>query len=322
MEAKILGFLKENKEAFISGEEISRKLKVSRTAVWKHIKILKELGYEIIAQPHLGYRLNGIPDRLYPDEIISNLKTKVLGRKIFSYASTTSTNDIAYSLAEEKVSEGAMVISEKQTRGRGRLGRQWVSPEGKGIYLSLILRPKLSPAEAGKITLMSSVCVANILRREFAIDAFIKWPNDVYIANEKVAGILTELAAEQDAVKFIILGIGINLNASPGELPKGATSLSLKFGEKVDRISFLQDLLLELEHYYQKINLSKFEQIIQQWRNHSMTLGKRVKVKWRGVLVQGQAMDIDNSGALIIRDDFGFSHHILSGDIELVKKYN
>lgn len=320
METKVLKFLKDNKDTFISGEEISRKLKVSRTAVWKHIKNLKDSGYEIIAQPHLGYRLAGIPDRLYPEEITDNLKTKVLGRKIFSYASTTSTNDVAYSLAEEAMPEGSMIISEKQTRGRGRLGREWISPEGKGLYLSLVLRPRLTPAEAGKITLMSSVCIASLIRKQFGIDAVIKWPNDVYIGSEKVAGILTELAAEQDAVKFVILGIGINLNASVQELPKGATALKLKTKSQINRIAFLQHLLMELENYYEKINLFEFESIIQEWRNLSMTLGKRIKVKWRGTTIEGQAMDIDNFGALILRDDFGFSHHILSGDIEIIEK--
>ncbi|MFH1093278.1 MAG: biotin--[acetyl-CoA-carboxylase] ligase [Candidatus Omnitrophota bacterium] len=319
MEREIIEFLKDNKETYISGEEISRKLNVSRTAVWKHIQNLKENGYEIIAQPHYGYRLLGIPDRLLPDEIGYRLKTKIFGKRIFSYVSTTSTNDVAYMLAKQSMQEGALILSEKQTKGRGRMGRQWSSPSGGGLYFSLILRPKITPSEAGKITLMASICIAKILRDSFGLEAVIKWPNDVYVGRDKICGILTEMNAEQDGINFIILGIGINLNTDINKLPKGAASLKSKTKQQINRIHFLQKLLCELERYYFKIKNSEFEDIITQWRDLSITLGRRIKVKWRSNLIEGQAMDIDSSGALIVRDDFGFSHHILSGDVTLIK---
>ncbi|MCG2712980.1 MAG: biotin--[acetyl-CoA-carboxylase] ligase [Candidatus Omnitrophica bacterium] len=319
MERRIIEFLKENKETFISGEEISRKLKVTRTAVWKHIQNLKENGYEIVAQPHYGYRLAGIPDKLLPDEISYRLNTKIFGKRIFSYVSTTSTNDVAYMLAEQSMPEGALILSEKQTKGRGRMGRQWASPPGGGLYFSVILRPKITPTEAGKITLMASISIAKVIRDSFGLEAVIKWPNDVYIGREKICGILTEMNAEQDGINFIILGIGINLNTAPGSLPKGAASLMCKTKKQVNRIEFLQKLLCELELHYLKIKNLKFEEIITQWRDLSMTLGRRVKVKWRSNLIEGQAMDIDSFGALIVRDDFGFFHHILSGDVSVMK---
>ncbi len=319
MERKIVEFLKENKKTFISGEEISHKLNVSRTAVWKHIQNLKENGYEIVAQPHYGYRLIGIPDRLLPDEISYRLKTRFFGKRIFSYASTTSTNDVAYMLAEQSMQEGALILSEKQTKGRGRMGRSWASPAKGGLYFSLILRPRITPTEAGRITLMASICVAKVIRDSYAIDAVIKWPNDVYVGREKICGILTEMNAEQDGINFIILGIGINLNTDPGKLPKGSTSLKYKIKKHINRIQFLQKLLCELELHYLKIKNLKFEEIISEWRDLSITLGKRIKVKWRSNLIEGQAMDIDSSGALIVRDDFGFFHHILSGDVSLIK---
>ena len=320
MERKIIEVLKENRDTFTSGEEISRKLKVSRTAVWKHIQNLRENGYEITAQPHYGYRLEAIPDKLLPDEISYQLKTKLFGKRIFSYVSTTSTNDIAYMLAEQSMAEGALVLSEKQTKGRGRMGRHWSSPSKGGLYFSLILRPRITPTEAGKITLMASICVAKILRNRFSLDAVIKWPNDVYVGKEKICGILTEMNAEQDGINFIILGIGINLNTDISKLPPGAVSLYSKTKKRVDRIKFLKLLLCELETYYLKIKNLKFEEGIAEWRNLSMTLGKRIKIKWRSRLIEGQAMDIDHSGALIVRDDFGFSHHVLSGDVMLEKK--
>ncbi|MBU4304235.1 MAG: biotin--[acetyl-CoA-carboxylase] ligase [Candidatus Omnitrophica bacterium] len=319
METEILRFLKENCDTFVSGEEISHRLHVSRTAVWKHIQNLKENGYEILAQPHLGYRLLKSPDRMLPDEIGYGLKTDLIGKKIISYASTTSTNDIGCSLAEQCAAEGTVIISEEQTRGKGRQGRSWVSPKGAGIYFSVILRPGLSPAEAGKITLMASVAVSRAIRNSLGLNACIKWPNDVYIGSEKVCGILTEMNAEQDAVNFIVLGIGINVNTSRQALPQGATSLKLQLHKSVDRIQLLQELLREIERQYELITRKNFPQLMDAWRNYSLTLGHRIKIKWRNAEIEGQAMDIDENGALMVRDDFGFMHHILSGDVRVVR---
>ncbi len=319
METKIIKLLKENKKSFISGEEISRKLNVSRTAIWKHISHLRHCGYEISASPHTGYSLDKVPDKLLPDEISYGLKTKILGKKIYAYNSADSTNSIAYNLAEQAVAEGTLIVAEKQTKGKGRMGRHWVSPQGSGIYMSLILKPKISPAEAGKITLISSVAVARTIRKITKLKALIKWPNDVYIDNAKVCGILTEMSAEMDMINFIIMGIGININTPKSSLPDIATSLFLKTKQKVDRISFLQEMLLELEAQYNKLVKGSFSDIINDWRDLSLTLGKRIKVEWRKQLIQGQAMDIDDVGALIVRDDFGFSHHILSGEVSVIR---
>lgn len=319
METKIIKLLKENKNAFISGEEISRKLNVSRTAIWKHITHLRQCGYHISATPHTGYCLDKVPDKLLPDEISYGLETKILGKKIFAYNLADSTNTIAYNLAEQSEIEGALIVAEKQTKGKGRMGRHWVSPQGSGIYMSLILKPKISPAEAGKITLMSSVAVAKTIRKITGLQAVIKWPNDVYIDQGKVCGILTEMSAELDRINFIIMGIGININTIKTDLPDTATSLFIKTGEKINRIVFLQKMLAELEAYYHKLVKGEFSEIIDSWRDLSMTLGKRIKVEWRGQIIQGQAMDVDDSGALILRDDFGFTHHILSGDISIIR---
>lgn len=319
MEKRIIEILKENKESFVSGEDLSVDLKVSRTAVWKHIQNLKELGYEIVAQPHLGYQLLSVPDKLLPDEIDYKLKTKFLGRKVFSYVSTESTNDIAYTLAEQSAPEGTMIISEKQTSGRGRLGRNWASPAKSGLYFSLVLRPNISPNEAGRVTLMASIAIAKTLREKYHLDALIKWPNDVYVGKEKICGILTEMNAEIDRINFIILGIGINVNTDPSKLPKNSTSIKSKAKKAINRVELLKELLLELEKDYIKVKNLKFKEIIEAWRNLSMTLGNRVKIKLRKQNIEGQAMDIDDSGALIVRDDFGFLHHILSGDVTLYK---
>lgn len=319
METKILNFLKENKNTYISGEDICRRLKVSRTAVWKHIQHLKEIGYEIMAQPHLGYQIISIPDKMLPDEISDGLQTKFFGKKIISYNSTASTNDIAYNLAEQKAQEGTLVIAEEQLKGKGRLGRNWVSPQGKGIYATLILRPQLAPNEAGKITLMAAVGIAKAIRSYTGLDSLIKWPNDILVDNEKVCGILTEMSAEQDLVNFVILGMGVNINTEKHELPKGATSLKLKSKKEVNRLGFLKMMLQELEQEYLKIKNKNFAEIINQWRNLSLTLGKRICIKYKDDFLEGQALDIDEQGALIVRDDLGFLHNFLSGDVTLVR---
>jgi BirA family transcriptional regulator, biotin operon repressor / biotin---[acetyl-CoA-carboxylase] ligase len=319
IEANIIKLLKENRNSFVSGEEISHKLNVSRTAIWKHITHLRQCGYEISATPHTGYCLEKVPDKLLPDEISYGLETKIFGRKIYAYNSADSTNTIAYNLAEQAEPEGALIVAEKQTKGKGRMGRHWVSPQGSGIYMSLILKPKISPTEAGKITLISSVAVAKTIRKITGLKALIKWPNDVYINDSKVCGILTEMSAELDLINFIIMGIGININTPKSSLPDMATSLFLETKEKVNRITFLQSLLGEIEIYYNKLVKGGFSDIINDWRDLSLTLGKRINVEWRKQIIQGQAMDIDDSGALIVRDDFGFSHHILSGDVSVIR---
>ncbi|MCP4649983.1 MAG: biotin--[acetyl-CoA-carboxylase] ligase [PVC group bacterium] len=318
METKVLNFLKDNRDFFVSGEDICRKLKVSRTAVWKHIQNLKRHGYEIVAQPHLGYRLEKIPDSLLPDEIVYKLKTKKFGQKVVSYASIGSTNDAAYTLAEQNAMEGTLVVAEQQTKGKGRMGRSWKSPHGEGIYASLILRPVITPEEAGKITLMAAVSIAKTIRQLSGLPAVIKWPNDIMIENEKICGILTEMSAELDMINFVVLGVGININTDSHKLPPGATSVCQKLGREINRVEFLRVLLLEMERHYEKIKKKKFTLIIDEWRNLSTTLGNRIKVKWRGRIIEGQAMDVDENGALIMRDDLGFLHHVLSGDVHTV----
>ncbi|MFH1459192.1 MAG: biotin--[acetyl-CoA-carboxylase] ligase [Candidatus Omnitrophota bacterium] len=317
MEEKILKYLKQNMHNFVSGQELSERLNVSRTAIWKHIKNLKNLDYQIIAQPHSGYQLLKIPDKMLPEEISDNLKTKKIAKKIIAYKSTDSTNNIAYRLAEDGALHGTIVVSEAQSKGKGRLGRSWVSPAGVGIYLSIILRPNISPLEAGKLTLMSSVSLVRALKQVLDINAQIKWPNDIYVDNEKVCGILTEMSAEVDQVNFIILGIGLNVNTKASDLPKGGTSLQLKLKDKkhIDRVSLLKSILEAIEADYLKVLKYGFNFVVEQWKKSSRTLGHDVKIKTGKKVIYGKALDLDNNGALVICDDTGSLQHILSGDV-------
>lgn len=319
MDGKILNIFRSSNGEFISGEEISEKLKVSRAAVWKHIEQLRKEGYEITGEPHVGYRLIGTPDKLIPEEVSHKLGTKIIGKKIYSYEMTDSTMDVAHRLAQSGSPEGTVVFSEGQSKGRGRTGRQWFSPKGKGIYLSLILRPDLSPAEAPKITLVSAVAVALSMRKVTHLGALIKWPNDILVNDRKACGILTEMSAEVNTVKYIVLGIGINVNTAKGDLPKEATSLKHETGEEISRIVLAQDILRELERQYHIFKERGFKKIIEEWKGLSHTLGEEVKIACQGKKIEGVAVDLDSSGALVVRLDSGFTEHVTAGDVVMVR---
>lgn len=314
VEDKILALIKERGYEYVSGEELSKSLGISRAGIWKHIEKLRKDGYDICASPHLGYKLISSPDILTSAEIGWKLKTKILGKTIYSYRCTDSTNTIAYQLAEKGQKEGTVIIAEEQKCGRGRLGRRWCSPPG-GIYMSLILRPSIEPQDAQKLTLCAACAVADAIRKRCRLLAEIKWPNDILINKKKVCGILTEMKAEQDRIEFIILGIGINVNTSLKSLPRGATSISAELKQQTSKVALTQNVLLTLEYYYELMH-THFDKVIWEGRRLSSTLGNRVRVKTHNSILEGLAQDIDEHGALILRLDNGFRLHILTGEIE------
>lgn len=314
MEESILRIFGRHKDSYISGEDISEELGVSRASIWKHIEVLRELGYDIEASPHLGYRLISRPDKLIPEELKDNLKTKVLGKKILAYKSLDSTNETAYQLAEKGEKEGAVVIAESQKRGKGRQGRHWTSPKG-GIYLSCILRPEIEPKEVAKITLVTAVAVCASIREIANVPAMIKWPNDIIIKKKKACGILTEMKAEQDEVEFVIVGIGVNVDMPTNLLPKGATSLAKEADERVSKVALTKKILENLEHYIAIFRKEGFNKIRNEWRNFSTTLGQQVRIHCHNERIEGQALDVDKDGALVVRLDSGLQRRILSGDV-------
>jgi len=318
MEEEILRILKESKGEYVSGEEFSKRLNVTRASIWKYMEELRHIGYEIEAQPHLGYRLIGIPDKLLAHEIMWDLKTKIIGRKVYSYENIDSTNDTAYELAEEGAKEGTVIVAEQQRKGKGRIGRKWTSPKG-GIYISLILRPKLMPTEVSKLTLIAAVSVAQAIRGTTGLRCLIKWPNDILIGRNKLCGILTELKAEQDATSFIVLGIGVNVNTKASLLPKNATSICRELGREISKIDLTRLILEELENHYFVFRQGSFKAVIDEWKNLSAIFGRRVKVTAKTQTVEGQAIDIDEEGALIVRLDNGLHERILAGDVILVR---
>ncbi len=316
---KIINFFKKHKHDYVSGEDLSSSLGISRTAVWKHIEKLREEGYDIAASPHLGYKLISAPDRLTEIELKWQLDTDIIGKKIHSYKEIDSTNDTASKLASQGEKEGSIVIAEYQTKGRGRLGRKWISPRGKGAYFSVILRPDILPKEVSIITLISSLSVAKAIREALNLPAFIKWPNDVLINRHKVCGILTELNGELDKVNFVIIGIGININTKKELLPEGATSLSIEKRKDISRLEFTRALFKSLDKYYKIFNEGKIAEVIKEYKELSAVLNTQIQVNSHNQVISGHAVDIDKEGALVLRMDSGFHERVLTGDVVMLR---
>ncbi len=320
MEEEILQLLREHSSDFLSGEEISRQLKVTRTAVWKRVHRLRALGYEIEASTRSGYRLVRSPDLLTPSEIRSRLATKWMGKKIHYFHSIDSTNSKAYQLAAQGAEEGEVVVAESQQEGRGRLERRWFSPAFLNLYLSVILRPQIPPHQASLITLMAAVAAANAIERYSGLLPRIKWPNDILLRDRKVAGLLNEIHSETDRIHFVILGIGVNLNMDekmfPKEIRGAATSLKKEMGQTVSRKTFLQFLLAEVEKWYATFLKEGGAPVLKAWRDRAKIKGMKIKVNSFGETLRGVAFDIDSDGALILETKDGKRKRIVAGDVE------
>lgn len=302
MKGRILIALREC-GGYLSGEMLSQRLGVSRVSVWKHIRSLRKDGYVIQASPR-GYRLISSPDLLLPYEFPH------LEQRIHYFPEIGSTMDAARGLARKGAPEGTIVIGEAQTCGRGRLSREWLSPQG-GIYFTLILRPRISPAYAPRINLMAAVAVAATVRKLFALEVDLKWPNDVLISGKKVCGILGEMDAEMDAVNFVNIGIGMNANNSTTSFGKTAISLKEVLGRGISRKEFLSGLIGEIER---RRRLLMKADLLREWKELSATLSKEVTVMSLGEELTGRAVDIDSTGALILKTRDGSLRTILSGD--------
>ena len=320
MDEEILQLLREHPATFLSGEEMSRLLKVSRTAIWKRIRHLRSLGYQIEASTRSGYRLIHSPDLLTPSEVKPLLKTEWMGKVIHYFKSLDSTNSQAYELASQGAEEGEVVIAESQLKGRGRLGRSWFSPPYLTLNLSVILRPLIPPHQAPLITLMAAVATAEAIEKCSGLQPLIKWPNDILLKGRKVAGLLNEIRSETDRIHFVILGIGVNLNIDEKMFPKEvrsiATSLKRERGEAVLRKEFLQHLLKELERWYKILLKEGGDAVLMAWRKRAEIKGRQVKVTSFGETLTGIAVDVDSSGSLILKTENEERKRVVAGDVE------
>jgi len=316
---EILRLLK-GADGYISGERIARELGVSRAAVWKHIAILRKEGFSIHSQPKLGYSLTFSPDKLMPSEVRDGLDTSVIGNEVLYFPETESTNLIAKKLATNGAREGTIVIAEAQTRGRGRLDRNWLAPPKKNILMSVIFRPQILPSRVFSLTEITSLAIVKAIKETATLPALIKWPNDIYIGTKKAGGILTEFSAEQDRVNFVIVGVGLNVNFDPSlypEIKDTATSLSVALGKKVHRIKLLQSILKQIEMGYNCLKRGNGFQIHNEWKTYSLITGKPVRIISSGTVEEGIAEAVDGDGCLTLRCENGKRKRILSGDVSL-----
>jgi BirA family biotin operon repressor/biotin-[acetyl-CoA-carboxylase] ligase len=308
---------------FVSGEQVSRELGVSRTAVWKHISILRSSGYLIEAVPSRGYRLLASPDLLEAGPITSRLETTRIGKRLVCLKQTVSTNADAFRLAEEGAAEGTVVIADAQAGGKGRRGRVWSSPEGVNLYCSVLLRPHIMPHEAPQLTFLSAVAVARAIDATTSLKPQIKWPNDVLIAGKKVAGLLNEMSAETDAINFVILGIGVNLNMTDDQFPQDlrhpGTSLLLESGARLVRSTFAGIMLNELDKLYADFLSFGFGPVRSEWQERCVAKGRHVTVSDAGKdIISGTFAGIDEDGALLVKTGEGRVERILSGDVRVI----
>lgn len=317
----LLTILKKNKGKYLSGQEISRSLSISRTAVWKKIKNLENMGYIIDAVKNKGYMLVKEPDILFYDEISPYLDTELIGRSYVHFDQIESTNTYAKENIS-KLKDGAVITAEKQTLGRGRLGRRWTVEKSDGILMSIVLKPKIKPARALMLTHIASLAVAEAIEYT-GVKALIKWPNDIIVNNKKVCGILLEMIAELDMISAVIIGIGLNANsgAFPPDLSDKATSLKIASGGTIDRKKLTALILNHLEDNYTQFLDGKFT--MDSIKSYSLTLGKNIRIiDYKNTsapqrYIDCYAVDIDDDGYLVVRFCDGSIHTVMSGDVSV-----
>lgn len=322
MRNKILEELKANTGQAVSGEEISRKLGISRTAVWKHISKLRSDGYTIESQTNSGYKLIGSPDVLSSSELEPFLHTDFIGRNIIYLDSTASTNTYAKKAAEEPFHGGTVIIAEEQTAGRGRLGRHWISTKGKGIWMSIMLKPDILPVDAPKLTIAAALAVAKAIKSCCRLEARIKWPNDIVAGGKKLCGILTEMSAEADEIKYVIIGIGINANMEikdfGPEVSSIATAIRIENGRAVSRKALAASVLNEFEEIYRDfIKDGSIKLLLDEYKIKSAVLGKNIRVISKKEEIIGLAVDISEEGHLVVRLADGSHREIMSGEVSV-----
>ena len=318
---KVLTFLQTHNTEYLSGQDLSDVLKISRVAVWKHIKKLKGLGYTIESKQKLGYKLTKNSELLLPWEVTSGLKTRWMGHQSYYFDSIDSTQNQALKMANKPKIDGTVIIAGKQTGGKGRAGRKWISPEG-GIWISVIVSPKLDISKITLFPIASSLALALAIEKIFKIYPELKWPNDLTLKGKKLAGIIVDASIESNRIESLVLGVGINFDVNSKNIEKvlketsnfyGVASLS-KYRKKIKPVQLVQAFLFELEKIYDQLNEGKIKKIISEWTKRSSTIGKTIEVETINGKKTGAAIKIDEEGALwISRKDK--NERIVAGDV-------
>lgn len=316
---KVLSFLKSHNTEYLSGQDLSDVLKISRVAVWKHIKKIRSLGYKIESKQKLGYRLVKSTSLLLPWEITSDLKTKTIGKRAYYFDSIDSTQNFAIEIASNLKENGTVVVSQKQTRGRGRLGRKWLSPAG-GIWISIVLQPKFDIAMSTLFPSAAALALSNTIEKIIGKKVELKWPNDVTINGKKVAGMLIDVSIESNKIEYLVLGVGINFKVNASQLEKSLKTSENFYGvtslieNDENPILFVKSFLVELEKIFELLEKGENKIIINDWTKKSSTIGKDVSVLTSDGKIKGKAIKLDSDGALIVKENNQF-RRILAGDI-------
>jgi len=321
--AQILAALRKSNHG-VSGTDLCGLMGVSRTAIWSHINNLRESGFEIIASPHRGYELISSPSKIVAEDLESRVQEKqLIGKRIRVMEATTSTNDEAIKYASSQEPEGLVVLSESQTLGRGRMGRKWSSPKGKGLWFSVLLRPSLTANECTKLTIAAAVSLRRAINQITGATPDIKWPNDLLVKGRKVAGILTEMQAELDCVKYVIIGVGVNVNQSGDEFPEQlreiAASLKIITGVPINRTALAEEIFREMDKDYKRIAQGRFEEIAQEWAINCGSLNANVDIQTGHRRITGRAESLDEVGALLVRTEHGRIERVTGGDVTIAK---
>jgi BirA family biotin operon repressor/biotin-[acetyl-CoA-carboxylase] ligase len=316
---RLLECFLEHPDKFVSGEQLSRQLKCSRTAVWKHIQALRKEGYEFESVPRLGYRLTQKPEKLDLERIGKLLRTKVMGRDIRYFHEVDSTQNAAFQLVEQGAREGTVCIAERQKEGRGRRGRSWHSPLGKGLWMSIILYPQIPLYFTPQLTLLTAVALCRAVRKETGVDAGIKWPNDLLVDGKKISGILLESSAEDERLRFCLAGVGVSVNLAPEDYPPElrdkAISLKMAAGKQIDREKLFAAFMEEFESLYELYHEQGFKPIRIMWEALSVSLNRVIRVSTDEGELQVTAEKIDDMGALHVRLADGRTMKLYSGEI-------
>ncbi len=318
---KVLTFLKTHNTEYLSGQDLSDVLRISRVAVWKHIKKIQELGYTVKSKQKSGYKLISNSELLLPWEVTLNLKTKTIGRRAYYFDSIDSTQSQALKMAGDIESDGAVIVAAEQTAGKGRDGRRWISPKG-GIWISIILHPKFDISTTTLFPIASALALSIAIERVFSIKPELKWPNDLTVNGKKVAGMLVDATLESNKIENLVLGVGINFDVDAKQIEKSLEGTPNFYGvasldaqkQDVKQVQLVQAFLVELEKIYKSLNARQTKKIISEWTLRSSTIGKNVESNTANLKIKGRAIRIDEDGALVVSDK-NKNHRVIAGDI-------
>ena len=318
---KVLTFLQTHNTEYLSGQDLSDVLRISRVAVWKHIKKIQDLGYTVESKQKLGYKLTKNSEMLLPWEITKGLKTKKMGQRVYYFDSIDSTQNQALKMAVEPINDGTLIVASKQTGGKGRSGRKWISPKG-GIWISIILQPKFDISITTLFPIASALALSIALEKTMDISPELKWPNDLTLNGKKIAGMLVDVSLESNQIENMVLGVGINFDIETKKVEKLLKDTSNFYGvaslneqkKKIKPVELVQAFLVELEKIYELLNSKQIKKIISEWTKRSSTIGKKIEMNTIDEVIKGKAIKIDEDGALIVSTGDKLQR-VIAGDI-------